>query len=149
MKYLVGTMLLCSLSSCGGKQELLHQSAQFFQEENSERRVFLDSLQVPLPQALLERCAMNDTSVLETKLARSEARILPNGELYHRLEHVALNLEIALPVEETKSEKRMVSEFLNEKKEEETSRGKLKPLIVLLLLFVGAVAAWCVGRKWL
>lgn len=107
----------------------------------------VDTVRVSLPEAHFERVAKADSSVLTSRLARSEARVLPSGELYHSLEHLPQELEVQVPqvVEYVRVDS--VATSWGQSVPEDVSLGKPTPRWRLFLLaIVLFVAAWCVGR---
>lgn len=146
-------ILLLALSACvlkkhWNKTQQEQETAYFERKELWQEEYRIDTLQLALPEARLERCVPADSSVLETTLARSEARILPSGELYHSLSHSTQELSVELPLVNRQMRIDSLVHIKNAQEQGGELRVKSAPRTSLfLLLLVLFVVAWCVIRR--
>ncbi len=146
LKCLVFLFLL--LSACLAKRQV----AQFKEDVHLEvRKVWheelkKDTFSLPLPEAMLERTVLADSSVLETSLARSKAVVLPSGQLYHSLEHVPKELSVYYPMMNYSVQLDSVLSSSVEQRKEGGGVVKFLPHLVLFLLLVLFAVVWYVMR---
>ncbi|MFV0365212.1 MAG: hypothetical protein ACK5JS_01750 [Mangrovibacterium sp.] len=104
----------------------------------------IDTVHISLPESHFAQMVPADSgSKLQTSLARSEARILPSGKLFHRLEHTNSQFQVELPKVITEWRTDSLT-FEQSADSEEFERLKFTPRTNWFLLFV---VAWCVIRR--
>lgn len=79
---------ICALPACKPCKQLTTDATSETRVETRYETVFVpDTVLIEIPAQSAERLTRDTTSFLETDFARSTARIMPDGFLFHRLEN--------------------------------------------------------------
>lgn len=122
---IAGVLLCLLLNGCAASRKASLATEQITEVHDSvrveyrERVVFVpDTVFVEIPQQRAERTTPDSVSVLENDFAKSEARITPNGLLFHNLE--TKPQQIAQPIEVPVVEKELKETHAADKSDTKT-----------------------------
>lgn len=79
---------ICALTACKPRQQLITDTTSETRVETRFETVYIpDTVLIEIPAQSAERLTRDTTSFLETDYARSTARIMPDGLLFHNIEN--------------------------------------------------------------
>lgn len=148
-----GVPLLLLLSSCAACRKLSGAlERDSVRVEVVEREVVVrDTVLLEIPRLEERQTLRCDTSLLENRYARSEARILPGGDLYHSLSTIPQSLAKPIAVEVKVRDSivfrdRLLRQVVEMKRElTPWQRFAISGFYFMLLLFVSLLLLWSRG----
>ena len=92
-KFILQFLAAAIVAGCGPCRSLTSSTADTTRIETVVRTEFVkDTVYLEIPKEIVREVVFSDSSLLRTEMAVSEAKILPDGRLYHSLENVSQKL---------------------------------------------------------